>query len=315
MTKMMSAAALAVALVAAAAASPAAQQAELALAMIRPDGILTPFAVFDGRTWTAAWPEPQDKMVLDRMIEAMPSYWRERRQTVPAAWHLPALDGRPARTARVLERVVFQQYCGFQVGLLTDAQREAPGEWSPRWLALSQPVNAERPVDLSANTAARTVWKPLIDRIDAAVLQQEEAAAGDWSRHVSRDPGLPEASARAPLRLRTLQAFQRGSDRVLYYEAVREYRKPARGDQRPSIVIASGWIRATGARTEPGIPERAWLTSKDIQDGGAKPLGIVDAGGRIFWIARVIGYEGESFRITEIMPGVMTVLTQSGGGC
>ena len=118
MTKMMSAAALAVAL-AAAAASPAAQQAELALAMIRPDGILTPFAVFDGKTWTAAWPEPQDKMVLDRMIEAMPSWWRTHQRPIPPVWHV-VRPGQPTLKVNVLKPIVFGEHCGNQTGLLTD---------------------------------------------------------------------------------------------------------------------------------------------------------------------------------------------------
>lgn len=145
MTKLMSAAALAAA-VFAAAPSPAAQQPELALAMVRPDGILTPFAVFDGARWTAAWPEPQDKMVLDRMIEAMPSWWRTHQRPIPSAWHV-VRPGQPVLKVNVLKHVVFGEHCGNQTGLLTDMQprREADSMPLARMLATDRPIPVEAP--------------------------------------------------------------------------------------------------------------------------------------------------------------------------
>lgn len=154
MPKMMSAAALAVAVLAAA-PSPAAQQAELALAMIRSDGILTPFAVFDGRTWTAAWPEPQRELALDGMIENLPSWWRTRRRPVPAAWHV-VTPGQPALKVNVLKHVVFGEHCGNQTGLLTDLQPRRAVDSMPlaRMLATDRPIAVDAPGASTTSGAA-----------------------------------------------------------------------------------------------------------------------------------------------------------------
>lgn len=241
-------------------------------------------------------------------------FWLERGTNVPRLWHLPARE-RPARVARVLGKVIYEEYCEYQIGLLTDTQHPAPRDEDPLWLATTQAVRVAFPIDLLRHPAARAAWKPLIDAIDASVLHQEEAAAAEWIKHASGDAGLPPVHGRAPLRLRALQAFERGTDRVLYYEAVRQYRRPTSRDTSPSLIIASGWIRSGNGKVQPGVSEVAGLTDPDTQDGGSEPLGIVDIDGRVFWIARVIGYEGESVRIKEVLPNVTTALKKSGGGC
>ena len=68
MTKLLSALVLAAAIFTGGAPDSAAQEPALGLAMTRPDGILTPFAVFDGKTWIAAWPEPQVAPGADREV-------------------------------------------------------------------------------------------------------------------------------------------------------------------------------------------------------------------------------------------------------
>lgn len=138
--------ALAIAVAAGSAASPAAQQADLALATIRPDGILTPFAVFDGKTWTAAWPEPQDRMVLDRMIEAMPSWWRTHQRPMPSVWNV-VRQRQPPLKVTVLKHVVFGEHCVNQAGLLTDMQPRRTVDSMPlaRMLATDRPIAVEAP--------------------------------------------------------------------------------------------------------------------------------------------------------------------------
>lgn len=124
----------------------AAQSPELALGLVRPDGILTPFAVFDGKTWTAAWPEPQDKMVLDGMIERVASYWRAHQLKVPLSWHV-VRAGQPALQVHVLEHVVFGEQCEQQVGLLTDMhpRREVDSMPHARMLVTDRRIAIEPP--------------------------------------------------------------------------------------------------------------------------------------------------------------------------
>lgn len=146
---------------------PAAQAPELALGLVRPDGILTPFAVFDGKTWTAAWPEPQDTRTIDGMLERVDSYWREHQRQVPLTWHVV----RPSQAAlqvKVLKYVIFEEQCENQVGLLTDMhpRREVDSMSFARMLATDRPIAVEAPgppVDASTGIGpeGRATLRPL----------------------------------------------------------------------------------------------------------------------------------------------------------
>jgi hypothetical protein len=167
MGKITRAAALAAVVFTAMAPGQAAQAPELALGMIRPDGILTPFAVFDGKTWTAAWPKPQDKRTLDGMIERVASYWREHQRQVPPVWHV-VRPGQAALQVKVLMHVVFGEHCGNQVGLLTDMhpRREVDSMPYARMLATDRPIAVGPPgppVDASrgASPEGRATLRPL----------------------------------------------------------------------------------------------------------------------------------------------------------
>ena len=152
MTKLLSALVLATAMFTGGAPSSAAEESTLALAMMRPDGILTPFAVFDGKSWIAAWPEPQDKLVLDRMIENLPSWWRTQQRPVPSAWHV-VRPSQPTLKVAVLERVVFNEHCGIQSGLLTDIRPRRTVHSLPdaRMLATDRPIAVEAPGPVTTN--------------------------------------------------------------------------------------------------------------------------------------------------------------------
>ena len=149
------------------ASGPAAQAPELALGMIRPDGILTPFAVFDGKTWTAAWPKPQQTRTIDGMLERVDSYWRAHQQQVPRAWHIPR-PGEPALEVKSLKYVIFEEHCENQVGLLTDMapRRQVDSIPYARMLATDRPIAVEAPgppVDASKGTSpeGRATLRPL----------------------------------------------------------------------------------------------------------------------------------------------------------
>jgi len=132
---------------------------ELALGLVRPDGILTPVALFDGTRWVNPWPDYEDDdPKLDRMLAAVPSWWRDRRREVPQAWHVLQPSGKDVRAA-VLTHVIFDEHCGRQIGLLTDLPRSAEGPHEKR-LASTAPGRIARTVDYSNAGASPRAWRP-----------------------------------------------------------------------------------------------------------------------------------------------------------
>ena len=56
-----------------------------ALAIVRLDGALVPFAAFNGGRWEPAWPEA-DRATGVTDINNVPSVWRRRGEPVPTLW-------------------------------------------------------------------------------------------------------------------------------------------------------------------------------------------------------------------------------------
>ena len=283
-----------IALAVSAVAAPA-QGPELALAQVRPDGILVPFAVFDGAKWVDAWPEPSDKHRLDRMIAAVPSYWRERQRQVPQVWHAADFPSHKPRATKVLSHVMFDEHCAIQVGLLTDLPRSGENPHEKK-LAMSWPSPIEWHIDVLANGVNRAPWQPLID----AALS--EAAQGERM--------LKPPSGGKPLGITKVYGFLDGNVRVIYYEAERKYVEPA-------VLYASGWIIAASG----GTP-RAFESQTELGDGDVKglttlePLGIIRPAGTGLWIVQEHGYETEAVSLLQIgADGIPRVFSKFVGGC
>ncbi|HUF24747.1 MAG TPA: hypothetical protein VMN81_11500 [Vicinamibacterales bacterium] len=303
-------------LLAASSAGPTAQSSELALGLIRADGILVPFAVFDGTSWLEAWPEPGEPVAPDHMLAAVPSFWRKRQQQVPQAWHVAAERGAMVEV-NVLSHVVFDEHCGHQVGLLTDLHPRRADAHDKR-LAADRAVPMILPLDLSAS-ADRAGWQDLAQLLEAESAHHENTAIADWERDSGRTSQLEPAPRRQPLRIRTLYAHRDTDSRIVYYEVERQYAKPISDSPgaEPSVLFVSGWIyQATGSAPST-LNTVALITDPDFKGPVTmKPLGIVRAGGSALWVVQVHGYESEAVMLLRIdSKGAHRVFSAFIGGC
>lgn len=268
--------------------------APLALGLVSADGILVPFAVFDGATWEAAWGEPEDPIKLDGMIEARPSYWRDRNQRVPQRWHIVARPPATTQAVNVLRSVIFDEHCQQQTGLLTDlrARRANPHE---KALATDSRTGVALPIDLSSG-ALRGGWQDLIDLMNAEIERQEAAA--------------PRArGARQPLTVRVFADGIAGA-RTLYYEAERSY-------GTGSAFIANGWVHAMSGAKPVVLHATALLDDAEGRPIVTRqPLGILRVGATAYWITQNHGYESEAVSVMRAdRDGITEVFTRNIGGC
>jgi hypothetical protein len=287
-----------------------------ALGLIRADGILVPFAVFDGTSWLDAWPEPGEPVARDNMLAAVPSFWRKRQQQVPQTWHVAAERGAMVEV-NVLSHVVFDEHCAHQVGLLTDLHpRRADAH--DKQLAADRAVPRILPLDLSAG-ADRAGWEDLVQLLETESARHENTAIADWERDSGRASQVEPPPRRQPLRIRTLYAHRDTDSRVLYYEVERQYAKPISESPgaEPSVLFVSGWIyQATGSAAAT-LNTVALITDYDFKGPVmTKPLGIVRAGGSSLWVAQEHGYENEAVTLLRIdSKGVHRVFSRFVGGC
>src|SRR5688572_13468706 len=207
-----------------AAAVPAAAPREFSVGVLRRDGVLIPFAAFNGRTWETPWPGSDLRSPLPIGLGDVPRRWWGG-VGPDAPWHawLPEGEKRPLKLIRPLQVPIF---CGGHLAIATDYRGEALTERQPTVpkdaMATAGDVTVLPITQVSVNSpdAAR-----LIDAITDRFNEEEALAEKHFTNWTH--PYGPIARSRRPI---ALEAFYRTTDpspggdfRTSYIEAVRRF--------------------------------------------------------------------------------------------
>jgi len=296
---------VAAALLAALVAAPSSRSTPFSLAVVRADGVLLPFAHFDGK-WKDEWPPSSRKIEVPITLDAVPDDWWPD-DTPELGWNLWAFDG-DARRIEVTEPFLTPLYCGAVIGLRTTYAPAAP-----------PPALSEQPYPkIGLATTGDVVVEPItiVDEGSDDWRRIEARLAGTFDRAESQAIGREWAFGWGfPVRSEdrvgspvTLEAVYRAPHdtpgSVAYFiEASRRYevRREVTGDTECDLVtFAWGWAIA-----EPGggltLRLDAYIT--DCRRGGASvmfPLGQLRIDGRVLWVAQWSGWEEETYAVVEI---------------
>jgi hypothetical protein len=108
--------------------------APLAVGILFTDGILLPFAAFDGRAWTAWWPEPDSSghpvaLPSPPALDRLPRAWLGTLPRVPRVWYARQASG-ALRTIRAqgLTRIRPMFADGIAISTRADADKESVRE-------------------------------------------------------------------------------------------------------------------------------------------------------------------------------------------
>lgn len=305
-------------------------RAPFTLAVLRQDGILIPFASFDGR-WRNTWPTPGRQIEVPITVQAVPRRWwpDERLRADWTAW-FP--DG-TSRPLRVLAPAWFVAQCQANVGLKTDYQPDGPVAapeaipFPKDGLAVTGPIEIRPAVEpIAVLRESDREWTAVskelgdhFDRAEAAAIPQ--FAPGSWAH-----PVPPDERRRRPV---VLEALYRAADRspeeaMYYFEAVRRYEGTAlaRGEAgRPPcdlLTYAWGWLR----RRARGAAEVS--VSAVVSDcyrwnvPFVLPLGLLRLDARApLWVVQVSSWAGEAYLVVEPRPPqrARTRIETRGGVC
>ncbi|MBE3132584.1 MAG: hypothetical protein IMZ55_03865 [Acidobacteria bacterium] len=311
--------ALALAAIASAMEPPAQQnQSAFAVAMLRRDGVLVPFAVHDGRKWSSPWPSAAYRLEAPLTFQSIQRAWWGR--VGPATTWIAWPAGRDPRAVHVRAPVVIPAHCLSTVGLQTDYQ-------SPE--IIPPPIQHHHPKDGIATTGNETV-EPIelldgtspegartLDLLTPEIEKAEIRASliGGWwrTRLTTR------RRARNPLTLEVLCRSMRRPDGsvVYYFEAVRRFRPFP--DEKPNceqVAFTQGLV-VVGARGLAHSQINTTLTDCDRAEVDfALPLGTMTVNGRQHWIMQFSGRGRERYTIFEIGDRIVrTVVDVLGGGC
>jgi hypothetical protein len=285
------------------------------VAVLRRDGVLVPFAAFNGRRWSSPWPQPSLDFTVPVDLRAVPSRWwgPTRALDVWDAVLVPS-TGAATRQLRVVQPDWVGVHCVRQIGLRTDyvpAVAVPPPTVQPYpkdGLAISPPQPIE-PIAIvpPGGDAAQMLAPALLDAFNRA----ERVVESRYTHPINRR--LRERVAPA---MEAVYAFG-DEPRTFYVEAIRPYRALGQSaDECSAIAFGSGWfVREAGH-------VRSLVTTVDLlacDRAGASymlPLGVMRIGSRLFWLAQFSGWDHERFAILEIKPKtVEAAISVWGGGC
>jgi hypothetical protein len=316
--------------VAALGAGPALQPDELRkpsirFAVLRRDGILIPFATFDG-TWKNFWPEPLASPVVPITLDSVPKKWwpGDRPQTEWTLW-LPTGESRPLT---VTAPVWYRAQCLAGIGLRTDFA-PAPGLPPPdvtpypkEGLATAVWGGPEREIEpITVLENDDQDWRLVQAMVAPHVQKAEEDAirgeGGAWRRQYR------EADrARHPL---TLEALYRVPDQtpgsfIYYFEAAKRYpdlsTDKAIDPPCDILTYSAGWLRLR-ADGSIAVSARAAMTNCYRWNVNfVWPLGVFRlTSGRPIWILQSSSWSGEAYVVVDLAePARQVTLVQTSGG-
>jgi hypothetical protein len=288
----------------------AAQLQRFAIAIVRPDGAIVPFAAYDSGRWEQAWPEADEATAI-RAIDDAPSVWSRRRERVPNTWQVwPASEEKSIR-AQVSGIEIVEARCSGQLALKTNLP----------------PARADHPlkygiaVDSSDVVVGRSAE---VRRPDSIWASAERAVLSSFSsREIAqatrRGEQLPrEIPVPAP-QLTALYRETTSPRSPLYFVAEKKYRT-ARSPQDPkcgAVTMMTGWLVPSDAGTYTVVDPRMFLTDCDAKEARTGlPLAAFRVSGQLFWVLQEHGYEDETYLIAEIRQSdIRYPIEANGGGC
>jgi hypothetical protein len=295
-----------------------------ALAILRRDGLLVPFASFSRDTWRVTWPmTPGPQTDIPATSEAIPQSWWGTR--TPNQWRAHLTTG-GEMFLDVQAPTVFESFCGRRLGVRTtyrSAQPLPPVRFDPfpkDGLAVSGGVPLE-PIESVSRTSP--AWSALavslldeFNRVEDDTLQRVRARSG-W-----KHPLKTEERRALPLRLESWYRSPAGEPgwTVSYVELVRQY--PARPEDKGCGLetLVSGWVHHKDGKLAETTQLSGKLTYCDrVGATYMLPFGRIRPKDQTYWVFQLSGWESEWYEVVSVRPGkiryVLEVFAGSMGRC
>ena len=300
--------------------APAFQEAasSFVLGVLRRDGIVTPFATFDGRRWRSRWPVDIRNREIPIALDDVPEDWwgiepPPRKMTI---WRNGARAGSVALNGITMTRSM----CEPRLALKTDYKPAEPAPppferpYPKDGLVSSGDLPLERIQSVEKGSAD---WNRALILITEEFNREETAAARaftSWAHPVSAGrrklvPITMEAVYRAPTDDPNWTAH--------YVEAVRQY-PPGLQDKDGCglATFASGWV-LLGPKDEAKVRITAKVTYCDRKGVGYMlPFGLIRANGKAYWVFQYSGFDDEWYEVAEpTRRGVESHIAYRAGSC
>lgn len=301
-------------------ASPAPSSADaqpFVLGVLRRDGVVTPFASFDGKDWTAPWPEDLFNVELPISSDGIPRKWwgKPGPQASMTLWS----DGTARGSVQLEQPVRMAWICTPRIALKSTYHS---AEIVPPPLVRPYPKEgivvsgAQRVEPIEAVPRTSDEWlRTAVTMIDPAEAAEQFVVQriDDWRHPVPR-----KERKKVPLKLEALYKAPMDEEgwTAYYLEAIKEY-PPGPDDEGCGLVTSiSGW-NAIGPKGKHWALLYARVTYCDREGVGYMlPFGRITTNGRTYWVYQISSYDGESYFVTRPTEKTIDVeVSYSGGYC
>lgn len=292
-----------------------------ALAVLRRDGIVAPFAAFNGRRWSAPWPDSVFGQELPISLSDVPKKWwgLDTPPQTMALWR----DGEQGGDVTLTGLTTMPLMCSARTLVRSDFKTSGPLP-SPRerpfpkegLLVAGRLAVVEKIRTLDKGTAE---WNGTVIRVAEKFDQVENNALNvytDWYH-----PVLRERRKLMPVTLEAAYAADTDSAgwRAYYVEAVRQYPPGlADKDQCGPTTFVAGWILVNTTDTRNAeFFLRGQITYCDRHRVTYMlPLGLITADAKKYWVFQSSGFAEEWYEIARPTPRrIEAHVTYNAGHC
>lgn len=284
--------------------------------VLRRDGVIIPFAAFDGKKWVATWPAPaRQGLTVPINVRSIPKNWWGPTNALET-WQAWTPAG--ARAVTVVQPDWVDVHCVRQIGLRTDYRTPSlplpPPTAQPYpkdGLAISPPQPVEPIVVLEpASLEAQSFQRVLTEAFNRAEREVEDRFGHPVPRR-AREGVDPVVEAIYALGT---------APRVYYVESVRSYRRLGqRADECTGVAFGTGWFVRESETVKSLEMAVDVLPCNRYGASYMLPLGAMRIGDRLFWLAQFSGWDHERFAVIEIKSkgarAIEAIVNVWGGGC
>ena len=285
-----------------------------ALGVLRRDGVLLPFASYDG-SWSVEW--PYSAVEIPIALADVPKKW----------WGAPGPDSRwtawlsdeSQRPLKLQTLALLPVFCDKRLGIRTD--------YVGAMFDLRDPTVPKDGLAIAGDAALLPVTNVSVNALEVQALVQtitdrfndeERLASRRFTRwtHPYKDAQRKAFPIQIESFYRAHEKTSRGEWDTTFVEAVREF-PPGEKDERCGLITyASGWVRQQAGK-EPDVDLGARVTYCDREGVSfIQPFGRLRLKDDIFWVYQLSSWRDEAYVVTRVRPKESRpVVAVAGGSC
>ena len=294
-----------------------AERQKFSLAALRRDGVMIPFASFDGRAWSLHWPDSDGAAPLPISRDDIPKkWWGPQGPDVPWTAWLADGETRPLTLEKPVHAKVF---CSGHPAIATNYRGGPIDVREPTvpkdGLAIAGDVKLQEIIQVSVFAPEA---KRVIEVITEEFNKQEQLAATHFTSWTHPNP--PAERQEYPIELeafyRTTDATTRGKWKTTYVEAVRRFPAGTWNGGCGLITYERGWITEQDGK-KPIINLSARVTYCDRAEVAFMlPFGRLVVDNDVYWVYQTSSWRNEIYNVARTRAdGVIQLVTVIGGFC